>query len=68
MGFSIPEAAPLGQGVWKLNTSILDDDEFTELIDRFWGRWWQVQTAYPTQAKLLIALRRPRGNLPQVIS
>ena len=51
MGFSIVETAPLGQGVWKLNTSILDDDEYTELINSFWGRWRQAQTAYPTLAK-----------------
>ena len=51
MGFSIPETAPLGQGVWKLNTSILDDDEYTELINSFWGRWRLAQTAYPTLAK-----------------
>ena len=51
MGFSLPETAPLGQRVWKLNTSILDDDEYTQLINTFWGHWRQAQTAYPTLAK-----------------
>ena len=51
MVFSIPEAAPLGPGVWKLNTSILEDEEYIDLVSKFWGHWRQVQTGYPTLAK-----------------
>ena len=49
--FSITEAAQPGPGVWKLNTSILDDAEYVELISTFWGRWRQAQRGYPSLVK-----------------
>ena len=51
MVFAIPEAAPPGPGVWKLNTSILDDAEYVDLISTFWGRWRQAQGGYPSLVK-----------------
>ena len=51
MVFSILEAAQPGPGVWKLNTSILDDAEYVELISTFWGRWHQAQGGYPSLVK-----------------
>ena len=51
MVFAIPEAAQPGPGVWKLNTSILDDAEYVVLISTFWGRWRQAQGGYPSLVK-----------------
>ena len=51
MVFPIPEAAQLGPGVWKLNISILEDDEYLNLIHTFWGRGHQAQGGYPTLTK-----------------
>ena len=49
--FSIPEAAQPGLGVWKLNTSILEDDKYVDLISTFWGHWRQAQGSYPSVIK-----------------
>lgn len=51
MVFSIAVATRLGPGFWKLNTSILEDEEYIDLIGKFWGCWCQAQTGYPTFAK-----------------
>lgn len=36
---SIPDAIPPGPGRWHLNTSILNDTDFTELVSEFWLAW-----------------------------
>ena len=71
--FSIPEAAQPGPGVWKLNTSILDDDKYVYLISTFWGRWRQAQGSYPSNPVLRVspshtASKRLRELLLLVIS
>ena len=51
MVFAIQEAGQPGPGVWKLNTSIIDDAEYVDLISTFWGRWCQAQGGYPSLVK-----------------
>ena len=46
-----PRGSPTGPGVWKLNTSILDDDEYVDLISTVWGRWRQAQGSDPSLIK-----------------
>lgn len=39
LSVSVPDTVPPGPGLWKLNTSVLDDDEYVELISDFWLSW-----------------------------
>ena len=36
---SFPSLTPPGPGVWKLNISILENDDYFELISSFWRSW-----------------------------
>ena len=36
---SVPDAISPGPGLWKLNSSILDEPEFVLLISNFWSFW-----------------------------
>ena len=36
---SFPSLIPPGPGVWKLNVSILENDDYFELISSFWRSW-----------------------------
>ena len=38
-----------GSGVWQLNTSILKEKQFLEMIDKFWEDWKSKKVKYPTQ-------------------
>ena len=37
--------------VWKLNTSILEDDEYVSLITDLWESWWPSIPRFPSLAK-----------------
>ena len=51
LSVSIPDVTPPGPGLWKLNTSILSEPEFTELISDAWSSWHQSMARFPTLAK-----------------
>lgn len=36
---SVPQAAPLGSGLWKLNVSVLEEPDYFRLISDFWSGW-----------------------------
>ena len=55
---SIPDTIPPGPGLWKLNTSVLEEEEYVRLITDFWvdwkrqkylfqslGKWWDAGKA-----------------------
>ena len=35
----VPNVVPPGPGLWKLNTSILEDEEYITLISEVWESW-----------------------------
>lgn len=39
LSLSVPDVVPPGPGLWKLNTSILSEDEYFNLIDDAWRNW-----------------------------
>lgn len=36
---SVPQALPRGPGIWKLNVSVLEEDEYVALVASFWASW-----------------------------
>ena len=47
--FQLPEASPKGQGIWKLNVSVLQDNEFELQIRQFWSEWRDNKVNFPDQ-------------------
>ena len=43
LNVSVPAISPPGPGLWKLNTSILQDDVYVQLITNFWLDWHSTQ-------------------------
>ena len=35
----VPQALPRGPGIWKLNVSVLEEEEFVALVTSFWASW-----------------------------
>ena len=44
--FQIREENPRGEGIWKMNTSILKQKEFKEIFEKFWTYWQNKKTEY----------------------
>ena len=42
---------PHGPGLWKLNVSVLDDDEYVEPITDFWSLWRRCMNCFPSLAQ-----------------
>lgn len=51
LSVSVPDTVPPGPGLWKLNTSVLNDDEYVELISDFWLSWCASIHRFPSLAK-----------------
>ena len=51
LSLSIPEVIPPGPGLWKLNTSILEDATYVDLVRNFWADWRQSLASFPSLAK-----------------
>ena len=47
----IPDVIPPGPGLWKLNTSILNNDDYVELITDAWSSWRSSIPRFPSLAK-----------------
>lgn len=43
---NIPAVVPPGPGLWKLNVSILSDDEYVRLVTDFWVSWRRRQNSF----------------------
>ena len=48
---SVPDVVPPGPGLWKLNTSILHDQDYVDLITGFWRRWRLTQARFSSLSK-----------------
>lgn len=48
---SVPDVAPPGPGLWKLNTSILEDEGYVLAVSNFWSGWHNMKGLYPSLAK-----------------
>ena len=51
LSVSVPDAVPPGPGLWKLNTSILKEDEYIKIIPDFWSEWRTRTHRFPSLAK-----------------
>ena len=47
----VPDVVPPGPGLWKLNTSILVDDEYVRLISDLWVSWRASIPRFPSLAR-----------------
>ena len=48
---SVPDVVPPGPGLWKLNTSILEDEGYVSAVANFWSGWRNMKDLYPLLAK-----------------
>ena len=48
---SVPDIVPPGPGLWKLNTSILEDEGYVSAVSNFWSGWRNMKGLYPSLAK-----------------
>ena len=39
LSVSVPDVVPPGPGLWKLNTSVLEEEGYVHLISNFWNGW-----------------------------
>ena len=51
LSVSVPDVVPPGPGLWKLNTSVLNDDEYVKIISDFWLTWRASIQLFPSLAK-----------------
>ena len=48
---NVPDVVPPGPGVWKLNTSILEEEAYVSLVEDFWSRWRNRKDRFSSLAK-----------------
>ena len=48
---SVPEVVLPGPGLWKLNTSILEEEGFVSIVTGFWAGWRRQKGRFPSLAK-----------------
>ena len=46
-----PDVVPQGPGVWKLNISILEDEEYVRQVGEFWSNWRGRKSQFPSLGK-----------------
>ena len=51
LSLSVPDVVPPGPGLWKLNTSILSDEDYFTLIATAWRDWRSSVPRFPSLAK-----------------
>ena len=51
LSLSVPDVVPPGPGLWKLNTSILSEEEYYNLIADAWRNWQSSVPRFPSLAK-----------------
>ena len=47
----VPGIVPPSPGLWKLNASILNEDDYVQLITSFWGAWRTKMLTFSSLAK-----------------
>ena len=48
---SLPNVVPPGPGLWKLNTSVLEEEGYVHLISNFWNDWRCQRHLFPSLDK-----------------
>ena len=48
---SVPDVVPPGPGLWKLNTSILEEQAYVQLVSDFWLMWRNSIQRFPSLSK-----------------
>ena len=48
---TVPDVIPPGPGLWKLNTSLLEEEEYCRLINDFWTDWKHCKLSFPSLSK-----------------
>ena len=48
---TVPDVVPPGPGLWKLNISILDDEEYVRQVGEFWSNWRGRRSQFPSLDK-----------------
>ena len=51
LSVSVPSVVPPGPGLWKLNVSVLEEEEYSHLIRDFWTTWRRRKHLFPSLAK-----------------
>ena len=51
LSVSVPSVVPPGPGLWKLNVSVLEEEEYFQLIRDFWSTWRRHKHLFPSLAK-----------------
>ena len=51
LSVSVPSVVPAGPGLWKLNVSVLEEEEYFQLIHDFWSTWRRRKHLFPSLAK-----------------
>ena len=48
---TVPDAIPPGPGLWNVNTSVLEEDEYCRLITDFWTDWRDCKLCFSSLSK-----------------
>ena len=48
---TVPDVVPPGPGLWKLNTSILEESDYVRQIENLWSSWRDQKERFPSVAK-----------------
>ena len=48
---TVPDVVPPGPGLWKLNISILEDEEYVHQVGEFWSNWCGRKSQFPSLGK-----------------
>ena len=48
---NVPDVVPPGPGLWKVNTSILEEEAYVSLVEDFWPHWRDQKDRFPSLAK-----------------
>ena len=48
LSVAIPQVLTLGPKVWKLNVSVLEEEDYVSLISSFWASWREKKSDFVT--------------------
>ena len=51
LSVSVPSVVPPGPGLWKINVSVLEQEEYFQLIRDFWSTWRRRKHLFPSLVK-----------------
>ena len=48
---TVPDVVPPGPGLWKLNISVLEDEDYVRQVGEFWSNWRGQRSRFPSLGK-----------------